>query len=126
MMMALGDFRFSLRQLPYQRWARSDSYGWVEQARLGRKPVLQNPTLNATSISLEGVLYPQWRGGYGQLDAMRAMADEGKPLLLISGDGKVFGEFIIESVEEENTIFTRDGQPKRQEFTINLKEYSGQ
>jgi len=123
MMMGLGTFRFSLNTAAYTGFNRTDNYPWVEQTRLGRKPAMQIPSDEATEITLEGVIYPDWRGGLQQIDHMRTAAGAKKPLMLVSGTGRIFGLYVILSIEEKASIFKSSGAPRKQEFTLTLKEY---
>lgn len=123
MMMSLGSYRFSLNTSAYQGLDRTDTYPWVEQTRLGRKPAMQLPAEGATELTLDGVIYPDWRGGFEQIDNMRDAASRSTPLMLVSGAGKVFGQYVILSIQEKQTIFHKNGTPRKQEFSIQLKEY---
>ena len=73
-MLQLGAYQFGLNTAAFQGLQRSDDYRWPEQERLGREAALQFVGPGATTINLDGVIYPEWRGGAGQLDAMRAEA----------------------------------------------------
>ncbi|WP_275065393.1 phage tail protein, partial [Bartonella sp. ML69XJBT] len=39
------------------------------------------------------------------------------------GQGRILGKFVILSVKEKQSVFHQNGSPKKQEFTINLREY---
>jgi len=123
MMMGLGTFRFSLNTAAYQSFDRTDTYPWVEQNRLGRKPAMQLPSDGATEITLEGVIYPDWRGGAAQIGQMRQAAARREPLMLVSGTGRIFGLYVILTIQEKASIFKATGAPRKQEFTLTLKEY---
>ncbi|WP_375654042.1 phage tail protein, partial [Bartonella sp. OD88NMGDW] len=45
------------------------------------------------------------------------------PHILVTGQGKILGKFVILSVEEKQSVFHHNGTPKKQEFTIKLREY---
>lgn len=122
-MLTLGSFRFSLDTAAYQQLRRSVEYRWAAQARAGRGDARQFTGLGGESIELDGVIYPHYRGGLGQLDSLRALAGKGLPQILTSGTGKVFGKFCIERVEETQTIFFGDGTPRKQEFRLSLAAY---
>lgn len=122
MMMGLGPFRFSLDSAAYQEQTRTDGVDWQEQTRIGRKPALQRVGDTLTEIQLKGIIYPDFRGGLAQLEKMRMAANLG-PLFIVSGTGRIFGQFVIMSVQENQTIFRSDGTPRKQEFTLFLKEY---
>ena len=122
-MLALGDFRFEIATAAYQKLAYSQSWRWPEQARITREPALQFMGKNAAEIDLDGVIYPSFKGGLGQIEAMRALADQGKPLSLVDGLGRVWGAWVITDLGDTRTLFTDDGQARRLEFRLKLKAY---
>lgn len=123
-MLQLGAYRFGINTAAYQSLRRSTNWRWPGQQRVGQRDGLQFTGPGEDTITLDGVIYPQFRGGTGQLDAMRAEADKGTPLLLVDGTGVVHGQFIIERIDEGHTAFFSAGVPKRQEFSITLQRYA--
>jgi uncharacterized protein len=123
MMMALGPYRFQLSSAAYQRLQRTAAYRWPEQARIGRAPAAQFVGRDLETIELEGIIYPGFRGGLRQIGLMRAMAGLGTPLPLITGTGLILGRWTIDEVREDNSIFVRDGRPRKIEFSVRLKQY---
>ena len=122
-MMGLGPYRFSLDTAAYQNLERNDAYRWESQERIGRHPALQFIGEGHTTITIDGVIYPHFRGGFNQIESMRSMAKLGTPLILVSGSGRIFGTFAITSVDEKQSIFNRDGSPRKQEFALELMSY---
>jgi len=122
-MLALGEFRFEIATAAYQKLAHSQSWRWPEQARITREPALQFMGKNAAEIDLEGVIYPSFKGGLGQIEAMRTMADRGEPLSLVDGLGRVWDRWVITELSDTRTLFTDDGQPRKLEFRLKLKAY---
>ncbi len=122
-MMILGSFQFSINSAAYQDLTRSTEYRWTAQDVFGVLPRLQFTGAGADSVTLEGSIFPEYRGGLGQLDRMRALAGTGKPQRMIDGNGKILGRYVIERVQEKQTIFAALGVPKRQDFTLQLKRF---
>lgn len=122
-MMGLGPFRFSLETAAYQNLTRTDEYRWESQERIGRHPAMQFIGAGHTTLSLDGTIYPSFKGGLGQIERMRAVASFGSPLFLVSGGGRIFGQFVIMHVEETQTFFFKDGTPRKQDFALELKSY---
>jgi uncharacterized protein len=122
-MLQLGNYRFGITTAAYQALRRVTNWRWPGQQRVGQRDALQYTGPAEDTITLDGVIYPQFRGGTGQLDAMRAEADKGVPLLLVDGLGGIHGRFVIERIEEAHTAFFRAGVPKRQEFSMTLQRY---
>ena len=124
-MLQLGSFQFSVQSAAYQTLQRSTEYRWPAQDRFGKEPALQYVGPGAPTISLDGIVYPEWRGGLGQLDALRTLAAAGKPQTMVDGRGNILGRWVIESVNEKQSVFADAGVPRKQEFTINLRLYIG-
>lgn len=122
-MMQLGSFQFGLSTAAYQSLERSTEYRWPSQETFGALPVSQATGPGEDTITLQGVILPEFRGGFGQLDTMRDLAGTLQPLLLVSGEGRVMGRWCITKVQERQGVFAAYGLPRRQEFTINLKRF---
>lgn len=122
-MMQLGEFQFGLDTAAYQTLYRSSSWRWVELARPGNTSILQYGGRDSERISLPGVIYPEWRGGSQQVDAMRQQAERGQPLLMVDGRGRVMGDWVIERIEERQSAFGGRGTPRRIEFDLLLRRF---
>jgi phage protein U len=122
-MMTLGGFKFGVSTAAYQELKRTTEYLWPSQQRFGAAPALQSTGLGDDAISLSGVVYPEWNGGTGQLDDLRSLAADRQPLTMIDGRGNVLGRWVIERVEEGQSVFAQAGVARKQEFTLGLKKY---
>jgi len=122
-MMALGDYRFSIDTAAYEQITRSFEWRWQAQERLGRKPAQQFLGPGVTTVQFEGVIYPSFKGGLGQIDAMKVEADKGEPLRLADSNGFKWGEFVIKRIEETRSKPIPSGQPRRIAFRIELADY---
>ncbi|WP_072670544.1 phage tail protein [Vibrio injensis] len=123
MMLGLGDYRFSVDRAAYQELRRVTDYRWPSQERIGRTPARQFVGPGDDRQDLEGVIYPHFRGGPGQLDAMREEAAQGTPLLLVDGEGRIHGRWVIERVEETKSVIDEKGRPRRQQFRLTIAFY---
>jgi len=123
MMMAIGAYPFSLNTAAYQELSHKSSYRHPKLDRIGRKPARQFLGADSDEISLNGVILPHWKGGWGQLDAMRTIASAGLALPLVSGAGKYFGRYNILSIEEKQSEIGHNGAPLEINFTMTLGEY---
>lgn len=120
-MMTLGGYQFGISTATYHELRRSTEYHWPSQPRFGSAPAVQFVGVGDETISLPGVIYPEWNGGTGQLDSMRALADRKQPLLMIDGRGNVMGNWVIERVEEGQETFAQGGVARKQNFVLSLK-----
>ena len=68
---------------------------------------------------------PTFRGGLGQIDAMRKEADRGRKLMMVDGRGLNWGWWVVKQIEETATHLTADGVPRKIEFRLSLAAYGG-
>lgn len=125
-MMALGPFRFAIDTAAYQRLSRTTEYRWPAQNVIGGKPVKQYVGPGEDRIEMSGTLYPAFRRqrqGLAQLSYMREAAAMGEPHLMVDGNGRVWGLFVIESITEDQAVFFADGTPRRIDFSMSLSAY---
>jgi len=122
-LLMLGGFKFSLNTAVFDELQRSTSYNWPAQQRIGKFDALQFVGPGEDRITLPGVIYPDFRGGAGQLDQLRDIASGGRPLRLVASTGAILGTWVIESIEETQSAFKQDGSPRKQTFTLRLRKF---
>lgn len=125
-MAKLGDYMFSLDTAAFQQLQRETAYRWAVLNRIGRAPARQFTGLGDDQITLNGVIYPHFRGGLGQLGLLRASAARGEPLALVYGferAGQYCGRWVISKVHEGRTEFFQNGAPRKIEFSLQLEAY---
>lgn len=125
-MARLGAFQFGIDTAAFQKLQRAASYQWQAKNRIGRKPAQQFTGQGADTITLDGVIYPHYRGGLGQIGRMRQLAGTGQPQALIyafENSGQYCGRWCITNIEENRTVFFEDGKPRKIEFSLSLVEY---
>ncbi|WP_079218129.1 phage tail protein [Herbaspirillum robiniae] len=120
MMMVLGMFVFSLPTLAYQELQRQTQWKFASNPRVGLRDAKQYTGKGEDTITLSGWIAPELTGSAFSLDALRLMADTGKSWFLIQGTGRIYGSFVIDSMEEGLTELDGDGDPKKISFTIKL------
>ena len=127
-MMALGSYRFSLSTAAYTDLERANEWRWPSIDRIGVAPARQYGGPGEETVSMRGAIYPHFiaqRRGLEQVSRMRAEASKGEPLLMVDGTGRVWGEFVITSLRETQTVFFSDGAPRKIEFDMTLAAYGG-
>lgn len=123
--MRLGSFKFGVYTAAYQSLERNTEYKWGEQALFMNYNDLQFLGPGTDTMTLQGIVFPEYKGGTGQIDQLRALGATGQPQLLISGFGRIMGQWVIGNIQEGQTIFAAGGIPRRQEFTVSLRRYDG-
>ncbi len=75
------------------------------------------------------MIYPaEFNTRKDQVEEMRKVAADGKPLTLISAKGmvgKIHSDWVIKRIEETGTIFAAGGAPRKVEFRMSLQFYGG-
>ncbi len=120
MMMSLGVFVFEIGTLPYQELRRRTDWRHASSSRVGARPAGQFVGPGEDRISLSGWIAPEVAGDPTSLDTLRDMADEGESYPLVDGAGNVLGAFVIDSVDESQSVFLQDGTPRKIEFGLDL------
>ena len=122
-MLALGSFRFSISTAAYDSLSRSVQYRWASHDVVNADPVLHHTGRGEQTIRIDGTIYPEFKGGRGQIDQMRALAERGEALSLVTGRGEALGQWVIDSIEEQQAVFWANGAFRRQEFSVSLRYY---
>lgn len=121
--MILGYYPFSINTAAYEQLQRTNEYIWQSQQRLGKRPAQQFLGLGEETITLSGVMLPDFHGSQFQITAMRLSAEKGEPLILISGMGFVMGKWCITKITETDSVFWSNGMPRKIEFSMELTAY---
>lgn len=121
MMMTLGTFVFSLPTLAYQQFQRQMAWRHASSERITARPANQFLGPGDESMELTGLVSPEITGTQASLDVLRDMADDGEPMPLVEGTGKVYGAYVILAVNTTATLFFSDGAARRIEFTLSLR-----
>lgn len=120
MMLALGFFVFMRQTLPFQSMQRDAEYRWPSNSRIGKRDAFQFLGVGEEKITLSGELYPEITGGKLTLTTVRLMAEEGRAWPLLSGNGMIYGMYVINSVSETGAEFFTDGSPRKITFNLAL------
>lgn len=121
MMMALGQFVFSLPTLAYQELQRRTSWKHRSTSRVGARDARQYTGQGDDGITMTGWIAPdQGIGKLSSLAELRDMGDTGDAWALVDGSGYVYGAFVIEGLDEGQSYHQKNGTPRRIEFTLTL------
>ena len=128
--MRLGPFAFHVHSLAYRQLGREDRWRWAQLDLLGSQSVLHYIGKGASRLQFSGTLYPLMdlggiRTGGRHIDEVRAIADAGTPLILVTGVGEVLGRWVIQKINSNQSFFLQDGQARKDEYTIELSSYGG-
>ncbi|KAF1017662.1 MAG: hypothetical protein GAK31_00930 [Stenotrophomonas maltophilia] len=123
-LMMLGRFKFSVNTTVFQSLVRSTSWRWPVQERMNKIDALQFTGPGSETMTLPRVIYPSWKGGRDQMNWLRWLAAKGEPQRMIGPGGEIMGEWVIESVEETQSLYIGGDLCQKQEFSVSLRRYS--
>lgn len=124
-MLTLGSFQFGVDTAAYQTLRHSVEFKWSAQPRIGTTDALQFTGMGPEQIELQGRVYPDYKGGPGQITRIQDLGRVGLPLPLIATSGRVFGLYVIEAVSQNDAVFRPGGQARRQDFDVRLRRFDG-
>lgn len=116
-------FYFNLDTAAFHQLKRTKMFTWAGQERLSRTKAQQAVGLGDDKITIEGVVVPTLKGGLGQLQRLRSIGQQLKPLSLSTGYGEMLGNWCLVSVAEDQTVLLAGGIPGRQGFTLEFASY---
>lgn len=115
-------FYFGLSTAAFDSLRRQSNYNVATQERLGRPEALQAVNQGGESLTLSGVVFAQM-AGMTQLNALRRIGFQMKPVELIAGYGETLGRWYLTSLSEDQSDLMADGAPRKQTFTVEFKRY---
>jgi phage protein U len=124
-MMWLGPFRFGITGASHDTLQQASQYRWEEVPLVGARPEMHYLGPGTETRTLSGTIYPHFRGGLGQVEAMRQQAAMGAPHLMGDGLGFVFGRWVITGVDDTRSVLMADGAPRKIEFALKLQRAAG-
>lgn len=120
MLMALGMFIFDLPTLAHHELQRRASWRHARSPRVGARDATQFVGPGEETINLSGAVYAEITDGRVSIDDLRTMAASGEAWPLLDGTGTVFGDYVIEAIDERHACLMIDGRAQRIDFAIDL------
>lgn len=121
-LMRLGEFGFGIDTASYNKITTNTRATIATVNRININPARQFVGWDQTK-TIQGVVYPFWRGGLAQIPRMREMVKSGQPLLLVDGRGSVHGYWFLEGLGDGEERFGPDGVAMKWDFTLDLSYY---
>lgn len=116
-------YYFNLGTAAFDELRRQASFRWQGQERLRRSVAQQAVGLGEEKITLKGAIFPHHKGALKQLNTLRTIGRNLRPLNLVTGYGEVLGDWCLVSIEEEQSHLLPGGIPRKQGFTLEFVSY---
>ncbi|MDG9881729.1 phage tail protein [Pseudomonas sp. GD04058] len=116
-------FYFNLDTAAFSQFKRTKAFNWAGQDRLSRSKAQQAVAMGDDKITLDGAIFPSFKGGLGQLERLRSIGQQLKPFSLATGYGEILGNWCLVSVTETQDSLLAGGIPGKQAFTLEFVSY---
>lgn len=116
-------YYFNLDTAAFDELSRKTAYRWAAQERLGRDISQQAVGPGEDKLTIKGAVFPSFRGGLGQLNTLRSIGRNQRPLSLTTGYGSVLGTWCLLSVDEDQSALLAGGIPRKQAFSLEFVKY---
>jgi hypothetical protein len=120
--MALGSYAFYALGFAFEGQSRGLETPWAEIDVTSRFDSLQWVGPKGETFAIKGVIFEPEFGGQDSLDGLRDAAANGRPLMLVTRAGKVHGQHVIVSINEDRDAIHASGVARRNSYTIELKK----
>ncbi|RYC10183.1 phage tail protein [Ciceribacter ferrooxidans] len=119
MLMQIGPVAFDLR-FNLDGLTRETLRDYAEKPVVGAMPPLEDMGDGVERMALAGRLVPQKLGRLSSLDVLRNAQASGLPQLLVRGDGRVFGWYVIVRISDGHSYLDARGVGQMVDMTIDL------
>lgn len=123
--MALGPFAFESLSFGFYGVSRDLATPWASIQTVGGLDRLQWTGGESDKVTIVGVVFPEEFGGLDSLEGVRSAARSGAVVPLVTLGGNVYGLYVIEAVNEDQSYHDANGRPRRDVYSIDLKRYVG-
>lgn len=123
--MCLGPHMFHSTRFGYNKFGHEVSTNWAEIEVVGGENIGQWTGGQSEKITIGGVIFPEEFGGLTTMEAIRVASLSGVILPLITLSGRVFGNYRIDSLGQDEEFHNRFGLPRKDEFSLSLTKHTG-
>ena len=116
----LGSIEFSVPEGTFTSIARATSWriDVPEPIEGPGTPVVRGR--GSDEITIEGVVFPGFTGRLNSVERLRAAGDAGQPMLLVDGEGTLYGSWVVSRLNERSDAFLPSGAKRRTEWNLTL------
>jgi len=120
--LSLGGFIFSQQgEFAYETLERQSGGGWQAIEILNAKPRAHNTGQPAETLRIRGKAF--YGAGMDRLDELRALQSERRPLTIVDGQGRNWGRWLFEALNDNQERVIDDGTAMLTRWEIKLTEY---
>ncbi|MDH7641163.1 phage tail protein [Sphingomonas oryzagri] len=118
--MSLGTFVFSIPTLLFDQFQQREGQRFATNARVGARDAVQAIGPDEETIRLDGLAVAELQDADGSLDQLRGMMEATGIWPLMDGNGRLYGYYVIRSLENRSRTFLAGGEKLAFEFGLDL------
>ncbi len=99
-------------------------FGWSKQELMNKSPLYQAAKKETHDISITGTLYTEKVGHDQMLNIFKKQGQSQKPYFMADGTGRVYGKFILLTMDGVEQEHLSDGIPLKQEYNLSFAHVS--
>jgi phage protein U len=122
MLLVVGPLEFEATGPHFDKLRHAREMTWAQHDRFGVAPHHQFTGPGPEDVEIDGTVYPEYFPGLEEIRRLPRSAS--KPVVVASGSGDVYGQWVIRSIENVQTYFSPQGEPRKVQFTIRLAKYN--
>lgn len=116
----LGDIEFSLPEGSFTQIERQTTWRVDVPDPITGLGVPDVRGRERDELRLTGLVFPGITGHLTSVDRLRDAGDAGEPLLLVDGEGTIYGEWVVRSIEESRQEHLPTGIPRKMAWVLVL------
>lgn len=120
MLMSIGPFVFDLIQ-NVEAYDGESNEDFARKDVVGARKPYEHVGPGDDKLTMIGRLFPGRLGGEGAVEALRGLQRAAAPQLVVRGDGKLLGWYLILRVRDRNEYLNGRGVPGHVELDIDLE-----
>lgn len=121
-LLSVGPHLFRVAARSYEEMERKAEASLAVLQRVGQHPSVQMMGPGEQTLTITGTLYAAL-GGSAEAEALLAEPALGRPLMLVTGTGRVLGRYVLRSVTQRDSEPTAAGVARRIAYDIAMVRY---
>jgi uncharacterized protein len=121
MLLQVGPLMFTIDPLNAHAIERAASTDFAKKSVIGRRKIYEHTGEGDDRYTVHGRLYPFKLGGLGALALAHTIREQGAPQMVVRGDGRVLGWFVITEITERQEYLAGDGVGQLIEIELTME-----
>lgn len=120
MLFSIGPLVFDLVNNVHE-YDVDDTEDFARKDVIGARKPFEHSGPGDERLMFKGKLFPEKLGGAGALDALKAIKSSATPQVVIRGDGRFFGWFLVTKLHHTGSYLAADGAPRMIDVDVTLE-----